>query len=114
MFNFQRIPLLTIALGESPPNPADIYQAMQDRIHQPYRKGLIPGLPQILQSITPESHPGLLGVCLSGAGPCILALATHNFENIAKAIIDEFKKESISCDWKLLEPAEDGATVTEG
>lgn len=32
VFNFQRIPLLTIALGESPPNPADIYQAMQDRV----------------------------------------------------------------------------------
>lgn len=35
VFNFQRIPLLTIALGESPPNPADIYQAMQDRVGPP-------------------------------------------------------------------------------
>lgn len=38
VFNFQRIPLLTIALGESPPNPADIYQAMQDRVGPPTGK----------------------------------------------------------------------------
>lgn len=43
----------------------------------------------------------------------ILALATHNFEKIALAIIDEFKKEDIVCDWRLLELAEDGTTVTE-
>lgn len=40
----------------------------------------IPGLPEILASLTPQSHPGLLGICLSGAGPTILALATENFE----------------------------------
>ena len=44
----------------------------------------------------------------------ILALATTNFENIAKAIIDRFAKEGIECEWKLLEPAEDGATVSRG
>jgi homoserine kinase len=69
----------------------------------------IPGLPEILASVTPKSHPGLLGICLSGAGPTILALATHNFEKIADEILARFKKESITCDWKLLEPAYDGA-----
>jgi len=86
---------------------------MQDRIHQPYRQTLIPGLTQILQSVTPKTHEGLLGICLSGAGPTILALATGNFESIATTIIERFKQEGITCDWKLLEPAEDGATVHE-
>jgi len=85
---------------------------MQDRIHQPYRQTLIPGLTQILQSVTPKTHEGLLGICLSGAGPTILALATGNFESIAIAIIERFKQEGVTCDWKLLEPA-DGATVHE-
>ncbi|KAK0612738.1 Bifunctional purine biosynthetic protein ADE1 [Lasiodiplodia hormozganensis] len=112
VFNLQRIALLTTALGESPPDPDMIYEGMQDKIHQPYRKTLIPGLTEILQSVTPKSHPGLLGICLSGAGPTILALATHNFDGIANHLINEFKKENITCIWKLLEPAEDGTTVT--
>ncbi|TKX22225.1 bifunctional purine biosynthetic protein ADE1 [Elsinoe australis] len=110
--NLQRIALLTTALGQSPPNPELIYDGMQDKVHQPYRKTLIPGLTEILHSVTPSSHPGLLGICLSGAGPTILALATHNFDSIASHIISQFKKESINCEWKLLTPAYDGATVT--
>ena len=86
---------------------------MQDRIHQPYRAGLIPALPSILSSMSPQTHPGLLGICLSGAGPTILALATHNFESIAGVIVDRFRQEGINCEWKVLEPAEDGATVLE-
>ena len=112
IFNLQRIALLVTALGDSPPDPEMIYQSMQDKVHQPYRSGLIPGLTEILQSVTPKTHRGLLGVCLSGAGPTILALATSNFESIAEVIMTRFKKEGIACQWKLLEPAEDGATTT--
>lgn len=112
IFNMQRLALLTSALGESPPDPDMIYTAMQDKLHQPYRQGLIPGLTQILQSVTPQSHPGLLGICLSGAGPTILALATENFDSIANHLLAEFKKEGITCDWRLLQPAEEGTTVT--
>lgn len=111
IFNMQRLALLTSALGESPPDSDMIYTAMQDKLHQPYRRGLIPGLTEILQSVTPQSHPGLLGICLSGAGPTILALATHNFEDIANHLLSEFKKENITCDWKLLQPAEEGTTI---
>ncbi|KAF2186567.1 phosphoribosylformylglycinamidine cyclo-ligase-like protein [Zopfia rhizophila CBS 207.26] len=111
IFNMQRLALLTTALGESPPDSDMIYRAMQDKLHQPYRRGLIPGLTEILQSVTPQSHPGLLGICLSGAGPTILALATHNFETIANHLLQEFKKENITCDWRLLQPAEEGTVV---
>ncbi|KAI9653864.1 MAG: hypothetical protein M1821_006895 [Bathelium mastoideum] len=119
VFNMQRIALLTTALGESPPDADMIYQGMQDKVHQPYRKNLIPGLPDVLQSLSPKSHPGLLGICLSGAGPTILALATSNFESIANVIssrlISEYreqKREEIQCEWRLLTPANDGATVS--
>lgn len=111
VFNLQRLSVLTMALTMDPPNPNLIYPAMQDRVHQPYRKTLIPGLTEILSSVTPSTYPGLLGICLSGAGPTILALATHNFEDIAQEIINRFAKGNIKCSWKLLEPAYDGATV---
>ncbi|KAF9243764.1 homoserine kinase [Melanogaster broomeanus] len=102
VFNMQRLAVLTTALGQSPPDPELIYEAMKDRVHQPYRKTLIPGLPAVTSALTPESHPGLLGICLSGAGPTILALATHNFESIAEGARAIFAVENIQVDWKLL------------
>jgi homoserine kinase len=131
IFNLQRLAVLTTALTRSPPDADLIYQAMQDKVHQPYRKTLvgsfsysrrgvfllinftqIPGLPEILASVTPRTHRGLLGICLSGAGPTILALATENFEAIADEILERFKQKNITCVWKLLVPAHEGATVT--
>jgi homoserine kinase len=73
----------------------------------------IPGLPEILASVTPNSHPGLLGICLSGAGPTILALATHNFEKIAEVIVKKFSEANITCRTAVLTPAFDGATTEE-
>lgn len=84
---------------------------MRDKIHQQYRQTLIPGLTNILQSVTPTTHPGLLGICLSGAGPTILALATDNFGKIAEAIVGSFGREDIKCEWRILELANDGSTV---
>lgn len=41
VFNLQRIAVLTTALTRSPPDSGLIFQAMQDRIHQPYRTELV-------------------------------------------------------------------------
>ncbi|KIK70377.1 hypothetical protein GYMLUDRAFT_32381 [Collybiopsis luxurians FD-317 M1] len=102
VFNLQRLAVLTTALAQNPPDPDLIYEAMKDRIHQPYRKTLIPGLPEVTSCITPVTHPGLLGICLSGAGPTILALATSNFERIAEDARSIFKTQNIEVDWKVL------------
>jgi len=102
VFNLQRLAVLTTALAQSPPDPDLIYEAMKDRVHQPYRMGLIPGLREVTSLITPPTHPGLLGICLSGAGPTILALATGGFEAIAEDARVIFKGQSVDIDWKLL------------
>lgn len=73
----------------------------------------IPGLPKILTSVTPSTHPGLLGICLSGAGPTILALATENFESIAEEIRRIFREEGVEVDWEVLEIDERGGWVEE-
>ncbi|KAL1720932.1 GHMP kinase [Schizophyllum commune] len=103
VFNMQRLAVLTTALGQEPPDPDLIYEAMKDRVHQPYRKALIPGLPEVTSSITPSTHTGLLGICLSGAGPTILALATGGFEAIAEGARKIFREKGVEIDWKLLE-----------
>ena len=37
----QRLAVLTTALSKSPPDPELIYEAMKDRVHQPYRRNLV-------------------------------------------------------------------------
>ncbi|CAO3581673.1 unnamed protein product [Absidia cylindrospora] len=114
IFNFQRLAVLTTALGQNPPDSDLIYNAMQDKVHQPYRKTLIPGLPEVLSSITPEKYDGLLGICLSGAGPTILALATKNFDAIANAAQAVFKEHGIQDSfYKVLDVVEDGSTCVD-
>lgn len=41
IFNLQRLAVLTTALSQSPPDPGLTYEAMKDRVHQPYRKALV-------------------------------------------------------------------------
>lgn len=47
--------------------------AMGDRIHVPYRQGLIPGYGEV---VTAAQAAGAYGVTISGAGPTLLALAS--------------------------------------
>ena len=86
---------------------------MKDKIHHPYRAALIPGLPEILSTLTPHTHQGLLGICLSGAGPTILALATDNFDKIAGDIQRIFRENGVEVDWKVLDVDERGSRVEE-
>ncbi|KAA1468374.1 homoserine kinase [Dentipellis sp. KUC8613] len=113
VFNMQRLAVLTTALARSPPDPELIYEAMKDRVHQPYRRGLIPGLPEVTSSITPNSHPGLLGICLSGAGPTILALAVSGFDAIAEDARKIFKEKGVEVIWKLLDVVSEGSLIKE-
>ncbi len=67
VYNVGRSSLLVAALAQG---RLDLLrQAMQDRVHQPYRAELVPGLTEILQNAT---QYGALGAALSGAGPTIL------------------------------------------
>ena len=126
----QRLAVLTTALSRSPPDPDLIYEAMKDRIHQPYRRGLvrapavhsklntdqssqIPGLPEVTSSITPTTHPGLLGICLSGAGPTILALALNGLETIAKDARRIFREKGVEVDWLVLDIVTEGSSIDE-
>jgi len=111
IFNIQRCALLPVLLGEKPLQAAKISEAMRDRLHQPYRTNLVPGLDKVLLELRYNKYPGLLGTCLSGAGPSVMALATQNFETIAQAIITTLSvAQDVRYDWQVLELDLDGAT----
>ena len=81
-----------------------ISEAIRDRLHQPYRTKLFPGLGEVLLELRYNKYPGFLGTCLSGAGPSIMALATQNFETIAQAIIMILSEaHDVRYDWQVLE-----------
>jgi homoserine kinase len=85
VFNVQRSALLIAALatGTTSAFPA----AFEDRLHQPYRAGLVPGLDEIVR----VRAPGLLGCVLSGAGPSILVFYEKGFETVCDLIRQIFK-----------------------
>jgi homoserine kinase len=69
VYNIQRSALIVGALTTG--NWPLLQEAMNDRVHQPYRASLIPGFEEILAL----RMPGMFGLALSGAGPTIFALA---------------------------------------
>ena len=75
---------------------------------------MVPWLGAVLLELQYDKYPGLLGTCLSGAGPSIMALATQNFEMIAQAIFMILSKaQDVRYDWQVLELDPDGATGKE-
>jgi homoserine kinase len=85
VFNLQRVALLVQALQSR--EFSLLREALRDRCHQPFRCALVPGLEQMLEL----QHPDLLGVCLAGAGPSILALVEKNAEAVQELLTRLYK-----------------------
>jgi homoserine kinase len=91
VFNLQRLALLLHAVEHR--DAVKMAGALADRVHQPYREPLVPALKQILDL----RHPDVLGVCLSGAGPSVLAVARRNAEGVARALAAIYRRERVRC-----------------
>jgi homoserine kinase len=102
VFNLQRIALLLRSLQSE--DYSLLREALCDRLHQPFRQELVPGLERALAL----QHPDLLGTCLSGAGPSIVALATTNFDEIARLLRESFRETGLSCCVRRLQVHENG------
>jgi len=87
--------------------------ALQDKLHQPYRKKLINNYDQIF---TKTLSAGAYGMVISGAGPTLLALTnTANSQAVATAMAHEWKKEGIKVQVQTLQIDNQGArSVVQG
>jgi homoserine kinase len=85
-----------------------LWEAMRDRIHQPRRESLVPGLSEALAL---PQMPGLLGVALSGAGPSIVALVDANEKQIGNKIANCFRANKIQSTVRVLEVDNEGCRV---
>ncbi|HYP07862.1 MAG TPA: homoserine kinase [Bryobacteraceae bacterium] len=80
IFNVQRAALLVAALATGATSAFPT--ALEDRMHQPYRAPLVPGLEEALKL----RAPGLLGCALSGAGPSIVVFFERGYEEVCDLV----------------------------
>ena len=97
IFNVQRVAFLLEALRSA--DFTLLRDAIEDRLHQTYRSAIVPGLKEALAL----RHPSLLGVCLSGAGPSVVALAEHNLDEISALLAEIYASKSIPCHIQILQ-----------
>jgi len=97
IFNASRIGLLIRALETA--DYKKLHCAMQDRLHQPYRIQLIPGMKDAFQA---AQEAGAAGVALSGAGPSLIAFAPERHQEISAAAVSAFTRAGYVCrTWQL-------------
>jgi len=104
--NLQRTALFTAAIAQQRYDL--IWEAMRDRLHQPYRESLVPGLAEALAL---PRLPGLLGIALSGAGPSIVALVDDNEDEIGARIAKCFHARNIESTIRILDVDNEGSVT---
>ncbi|MEK0314422.1 homoserine kinase [Cohnella sp. 56] len=108
VFNVAHSSLLTAALATGRLDALRF--ALRDKLHQPYRAPLIPGMERLLRE-APEH--GALGAVLSGAGPTLLLLSEEGsdaraIEAFARATLEEA---GVQAELRWLEPDLAGPAV---
>jgi homoserine kinase len=89
-------------------NTSVLYKAMHDRVHQPYRMPLIPGLEKLLAS---SEDYGALGIALSGAGPTIIALTEQDNVKLTKYMSKVLQEHGVSATIDTLYPDTNGVCI---
>ncbi len=91
VFNLQHVALLLGALHSG--DADDFREALRDRLHQPHRERLVPGLRWLLSM----RHPDVIGFCLSGAGPSIVAFTKGPTAAAERILKQAYRRERIAC-----------------
>jgi homoserine kinase len=98
IFNSLHTALLVKALESG--NPLWLQEALQDRLHQPYRMSLIPGFESLQQTAL---ELGAYGMVLSGAGPTVLALCPEEVAmEVGSSLVYTWGQQDITAESHLL------------
>ena len=81
VFNVQRVALLLAALQSG--RLDCLGEALDDRLHQPYRLRLFPWMPAVVEA---ARAAGAVGCVLSGAGPSLLAVVRDDADVVARSM----------------------------
>lgn len=108
VFNVSRTAMLIAGLVRGDYNLLSI--GFDDRLHQPYRANLVPGMKKVFAA---TKLAGAKGVALSGAGPTLIAFCRENVSLIAKVMKDTFTANGVRTRVMELEPNPGGARALE-
>jgi len=110
IFNISHLGLLVRGLETG--NAEWLKRGMEDRIHQPYRKTLIPGYDEVKEAAI---KAGALGVAISGAGPTLIAFVqADRGTDVGAAMVESWKTHGIHVDALSLMLDRQGTTLEEG
>lgn len=101
VYNVSRASMVVAALLKGPGKNANavLKDAMNDRLHHPARAKMIPGRDEVIAA---AYEAGALGVCVSGSGPTILAVASKWATRIGEAMVSEFEKAGCKARYEVL------------
>jgi len=106
-FNLARAAMMAVSLVQGDLPMLNIL--CQDRLHQPYRAKLIPGLTEMLSG---AARHGALACYLSGAGPSVACLAKEEAADaVGNFMVSVFESHGIRAQHRTLKPCSSGATV---
>lgn len=108
IFNAKRLGMLIQAINTK---DAELMKmALQDKLHQPYRMKLVPGLDKIMDNLKHEEN--VLGCVLSGAGPAIVVISQkNNLERIKSIINDTWEEMNVKVNIMTLPVETQGAQI---
>ncbi len=108
VFNAKRLAMFIQAINTK---DSDLMKmALQDKLHQPYRMKLVPGLDKIMDNLKHEEN--VLGCVLSGAGPAIIVISQkNNLERIKSIINDTWEEMNVKVNIMTLPVETQGAQI---
>ncbi len=106
VFNASRALLLAKALESG--HVSRLPELMKDRLHQPYRAKLVPGLEDAL---TAAVEHGAAGAALSGSGPAVFAFVEGRNASVGEAMVRAFSKHGVAGRWLSLAVDHQGVRV---
>lgn len=108
VYNIQKSAQLITAITNG--NENIMRSALKDRIHQPYREKLIPGMVDIIEKLRGEQN--VLGCVLSGAGPTLAVITKgDNIDNVKQIVHKIWYDLDIKYQIMTFDPINQGATV---
>ena len=108
VYNAQRMAMFVDAVNTK---DAELMKlALRDKLHQPYRMKLVPGLEKIMQNLKHEES--VLGCVLSGAGPSILIISLKSdMERIRNMVKEIWNDLNLKAEILTLPVEQNGAQI---
>lgn len=108
VFNVKRMAMFMNALQTK---DAELMKlALKDKLHQPYREKLVPGLKELSETFKHDED--VLGVVLSGAGSSMLIISKNNVtDKVTSKTLEIMENLNVKATVKTMKIVQEGATI---